>query len=83
MDRQRLLELAGVFESRMAEVDDIYTRAEELAYEESQGGNRPVDGDRIFAIAKQIIHNEIRDAAQAASMTELISERINKRHMGR
>ena len=57
-------------------MDDIFTRAEELAYDEAstQGGN--LNDDRILAIAKQLIHNEFQDQAVAASMVDAVADRI-------
>lgn len=64
----------------MAELDDIFTRAEELAYDESRDQNHGVNGDRILAIAKQIIHNEVRDPIIASTMVDAISDRIKREY---
>ena len=66
-------------ESTMSEAHDIYTRAEEMAYEESANGNQPVHDDRIFAIAKQLISNEVRDPRQAQVYLELIAKYIHQK----
>lgn len=72
------MKIVELHENRIAEVDDIFRRAEELAYEEAADQRHGVSDDRIFAIAKQIIHNEVRDPAIASGMIDLISDRINQ-----
>ncbi len=71
----------GIFQfvnemSRMAEADDIFTRAEELAYDEAGNSGSGLNDDRILAIAKQLIHNEIQDPAVATATIDLVSDRI-------
>lgn len=62
--------------SRMSELDDIFTRAEELAYDEASTQGNNLNDDRILAIAKQLIHNEIQDQAVATSMVDAVADRI-------
>ncbi len=71
----------GIFQfvnemSKMSRLDDLFKRAEELAYEEAdvQGGR--LNDDRILAIAKQLIHNEIQDPAVAKAAIDAVSDRI-------
>lgn len=65
-------------EDRMTQADDIFNQAEALAYEEASEQHHGVSGDRIFAISKQIIHNEVQDPAVASAMIDLMSDRIHQ-----
>lgn len=74
------MKLFELYESRMAELDDIFSRAEALAYDEAHAQHSPVNGDRIFVIAKQIIHKEVRDPAIATAMIDAVSDRISQEY---
>jgi len=67
-------------ESRVAELDELYRQAEKLAYDEAHDQHHGVSGDRILAIAKQLIHNEVRDPAIASSMIDAVADRIHREH---
>ena len=67
-------------ESRMAELDLLFQRAEELAFDEAQDQRHGVSGDRIIAIAKQLVHNEVRDPAIASSMIDAVADRVHQEY---
>jgi len=61
-------------------VDEILIRAEDIAFDEAaNSGGQSVQDDRIFAIAKQIISNEIKDPRKASGIEELIATRLTLR----
>ena len=72
-----------LYESRMKELDMLYQKAEELAYDEAHDQHHGVSGDRILAIAKQLIHNEVRDPAIASAMIDSIADCIHRDYVAR
>ena len=72
------MHLIELLENRVAQADEIFKMAEQLAYEEARDQHHGVSDDRILAIAKQLIHNDVRDPAMATAMVDLISDRIHQ-----
>ena len=74
------MKLSELHESRMAELDALFQQAEEMAFDEAQNQRHSVSGDRVLAIAKQLIHNEVRDQAMASALIDAISDRVHQEY---